>query len=41
MSGVSRHSQETFILPVELWKTFRRTDRQSFGGREFENAINE
>ena len=41
MSGVSRHSQETFILPVELWRTFRRTDRQSFGGEKFENAMNE
>jgi hypothetical protein len=41
MSKVSRHSQETFILPVELWRTFRRADRRNFGTDESENVMNE
>jgi len=28
-------------LPVELWKTFRRVGRPSFGAKKFKNAINE
>jgi hypothetical protein len=30
MSRGFRHSQETFILPVEMWKTFLRLGRVGF-----------
>ena len=41
MSGFPVILRKRSSLPVELWKTFRRADRQSFGAEKSENAMNE